>query len=95
MALPQDPLVSDRCGTPPYMPPEMWKGKPYSHEPDVWALGVTLSVLLTGLFPFTFTDADTCAVASCKDSITWDNIPWRCGPLAERFPPPPFHRPFH
>mmetsp|Transcript_27979 Transcript_27979/g.70342 ORF Transcript_27979/g.70342 Transcript_27979/m.70342 type:complete len:607 (-) Transcript_27979:156-1976(-) len=71
-----DPLVSDRCGTPPYMPPEMWKGKPYSHEPDVWALGVTLSVLLTGLFPFTFTDADTCAVASCKDSITWDNIPW-------------------
>lgn len=41
------------CGTPSYMAPEIVLKTEYHGEPaDVWALGVLLYVLLTGIFPF-------------------------------------------
>ena len=46
-------IVSNYCGTPAYMSPEIVKKQP--HQPiynDIWALGVLLFVLLTGKFPF-------------------------------------------
>lgn len=39
-------------GTPFYMSPETWAGKPASVQADLWALGVCLYVSLTGKFPF-------------------------------------------
>jgi len=41
------------CGTPSYMAPEIVNKIPYKGKPaDIWALGVILYKMLTGLFPF-------------------------------------------
>lgn len=41
------------CGTPSYMAPEIVLKTEYRGEPaDVWAMGVLLYVMLTGIFPF-------------------------------------------
>ena len=41
------------CGTPSYMAPEITRKNDYEGRPvDIWALGVTLYVMLTGEFPF-------------------------------------------
>lgn len=45
------------CGTPNYMAPEIIFGHGHSFEVDVWALGVTLYVLLFGRPPFEASDA--------------------------------------
>lgn len=41
------------CGTPSYMAPEITMKKEYDGKTvDMWALGVLLFVMLTGVFPF-------------------------------------------
>eukprot|EP00755_Sulcionema_specki_P014258 Sspe_Gene.56212::Locus_30927_Transcript_1_1_Confidence_1.000_Length_3618::g.56212::m.56212 len=43
-----------KCGTVPYMAPEIIRPRPegYSYEVDWWALGVVLFLMLTGYYPF-------------------------------------------
>ncbi|MFI5403791.1 MAG: serine/threonine-protein kinase, partial [Planctomycetota bacterium] len=40
------------CGTPEYMAPELFAGKPGDARSDVYALGVLFHVLLSGMTPF-------------------------------------------
>jgi len=40
------------CGTPYYMPPDVWQGKPYSFETDLWAVAVCLHELFLNRLPF-------------------------------------------
>ena len=40
------------CGTPCYMSPDVWQGKPYSFEADMWAIAVCLHELFLGRLPF-------------------------------------------
>jgi len=43
--------LEDRVGTPAFWGPEVWKGS-YGFAVDVWALGVTTFILLSGTLPF-------------------------------------------
>ena len=46
--------VTNFCGTPSYMSPEIIKREPYDgYKADMWALGIVLYRLLCGRFPFT------------------------------------------
>jgi len=68
--------LNERCGTPPFMPPEMWDGKYYTTEPDVWSLGVTMSILLSGKYPFKFSNAKECADATRNAVVNYNKLPW-------------------
>lgn len=49
----QSELISNFCGTPTFMCPEIIRRLPYdSHKADVWALGVLFYRLVTGRYPF-------------------------------------------
>ena len=46
-------MTNDTCGTMEYSSPEVIKGEYYyGPEVDIWSLGVTLYMLVTGIFPF-------------------------------------------
>lgn len=57
-------------GTPPYMAPELFAGTPTSRESDVYALGATFFVLLTGRVPY---PAQT--LAELFDVVRFDPVP--------------------
>lgn len=39
-------------GTPDYMAPELWRGEPFDHRVDVYALAVMLFEMVTGAMPY-------------------------------------------
>ncbi|EER01681.1 serine/threonine protein kinase 2, putative [Perkinsus marinus ATCC 50983] len=45
-------LASTMIGTPVYMSPEMYRGKPYGFEADIWGLGCVLYEVLHGRYAF-------------------------------------------
>lgn len=50
--LPADNQLSEICGTPGYVAPEVLRGDPYGTEVDIWGLGVVMYILLCGYPPF-------------------------------------------
>mmetsp|Transcript_9222 Transcript_9222/g.30430 ORF Transcript_9222/g.30430 Transcript_9222/m.30430 type:complete len:490 (-) Transcript_9222:179-1648(-) len=45
-------MTHTQIGTPHYMPPEVWKNRPYSFPSDLWALGCVLYEMCTFNVPF-------------------------------------------
>mmetsp|Transcript_30639 Transcript_30639/g.66877 ORF Transcript_30639/g.66877 Transcript_30639/m.66877 type:complete len:355 (-) Transcript_30639:7-1071(-) len=45
-------MTKTQIGTPHYMPPEVWKSRPYSFSSDTWALGCVVYELSTFTVPF-------------------------------------------
>lgn len=50
--MPERGYLTGRCGTAPFMSPELVGQKPYDFKTDVWSMGVTGYVLLYGDFPY-------------------------------------------
>lgn len=44
--------MTDMCGTPAYMAPEIIMGEAYDTKVDMWSMGVLLYVLVSGYLPF-------------------------------------------
>lgn len=50
---PKSPLLTTRCGSEDYVPPEILLGQPYDgRQTDSWALGVLLYTIMEGRLPF-------------------------------------------
>ena len=47
-----DDLMSDTCGTPAYIAPEILNKNGYGKEIDIWSSGCVLYYMVTGLLPF-------------------------------------------
>eukprot|EP00191_Tetraselmis_sp_GSL018_P020982 CAMPEP_0177579078 /NCGR_PEP_ID=MMETSP0419_2-20121207/739_1 /TAXON_ID=582737 /ORGANISM="Tetraselmis sp., Strain GSL018" /LENGTH=399 /DNA_ID=CAMNT_0019067663 /DNA_START=825 /DNA_END=2024 /DNA_ORIENTATION=+ len=81
---PGDAPIRERCGTAPFMAPEVWSGWGYTAAADVWALGIMLAILLAGDSPFEFQDKKQCAEAACTQQIDWEISPWSLLSLSGR-----------
>ena len=82
----------DKLGTPSYMAPELWeirqnrrqathahdgKREWYDSAVDMWALGVTLFLLLSGQRPFFHQDIAERARMICEDPLDFPEKEWR------------------
>ena len=61
------------------MAPEVWKKEPYATSPDIWALGITMAVLLTGDPPFDADSPSELADVVCNQELDMEQAPWRYG----------------
>lgn len=65
-----DAYITKPLGTPNYMAPEFFKRKPYDgYKADIWALGVTLYVMVCGYQPFEADDMYTLAKKIIYDTL--------------------------
>ena len=49
----ENQLLTDSCGTPAFVAPEILKDSPYNpYMTDIWSSGVVLYAMITGFFPF-------------------------------------------
>jgi serine/threonine protein kinase len=75
-------------GTPEYMAPEQFEGKPVSPATDIYALGVILYALVTGLHPYAADSPVAAAMRRAKrpspPSSLRPNIPRQCDRVIER-----------
>eukprot|EP00448_Togula_jolla_P019779 CAMPEP_0170576044 /NCGR_PEP_ID=MMETSP0224-20130122/4183_1 /TAXON_ID=285029 /ORGANISM="Togula jolla, Strain CCCM 725" /LENGTH=313 /DNA_ID=CAMNT_0010898861 /DNA_START=105 /DNA_END=1046 /DNA_ORIENTATION=+ len=62
--------MKEQRGTPTYRSPEMLLGTGYSHTTDIWSLGVTAYLLLSGKFPYPQLELheEASARTSCREA---------------------------
>mmetsp|Transcript_12378 Transcript_12378/g.22951 ORF Transcript_12378/g.22951 Transcript_12378/m.22951 type:complete len:421 (+) Transcript_12378:45-1307(+) len=68
--------LTDPCGTPGYVAPEILQGKPYGSKVDTWALGVILFILLCGYPPFYSDDQTELFDQIKKGNVRFDPPYW-------------------
>ncbi|MEI9978880.1 MAG: protein kinase [Edaphobacter sp.] len=85
---PAKTLPQTIVGTPEYMAPEQFEGKPVSPATDIYALGIVLYSLVTGLHPYAADSPAAAAIRRTKHplppSSLRPSIPRQCDRIIER-----------
>lgn len=68
--------LTDRCGTPGYVAPEVITQEPYGVTADVWSLGVIIYILLCGYPPFHDTNIKQLFRLICKGKYEFYPEDW-------------------
>jgi calcium/calmodulin-dependent protein kinase I len=78
ISTPNDELLYDKCGSPGYVAPEIFKKSGYSYKADIFSLGSVFFNLLTGCFLFGGLDADHIMQKNieCKTEAALNYINW-------------------
>lgn len=63
-------------GSPLYAAPEIYRREPYTEKVDIWALGVTMYVLLSGESPFPMWDQTELSTAILYGNYDFDSEIW-------------------
>lgn len=68
-------LLTTRCGSEEYAPPELLRGVPYyGDQSDIWSLGILLYVMVVGSLPFQSSSGKHCTsllASICSGHIIW------------------------
>lgn len=68
--------LTESCGTPAYIAPEVFLGENYGKAVDLWALGVMIYLMLTGEYPFVETERESLAEAVCRGRYSTSGKVW-------------------
>ena len=63
-------FISEKCGTPTYIAPEVLRGDPYSFKADIFSLGSIMYNLLTGRYLFDEEDHNLLLKQNLKCDLT-------------------------
>jgi serine/threonine protein kinase len=75
-AICQGDSLTERLGTFKYMAPELFRATSYGKAVDVWALGVTMYVLLSGRYPFYHQDSKIICRLILQADIKFESEVW-------------------
>ena len=64
-------------GTPYYMAPEIFSGRPYTYSVDYWALGCMIYKLLTDKYPFEALNIGALVLKIKKGKVNLNKLPYR------------------
>ena len=68
--------LTEACGTPLYVAPEIISGVAYGTAVDVWSLGIVIFIMLGGYHPFAARKQVEMFRAIRKGSVTYDPLFW-------------------
>ncbi|XP_033340115.1 serine/threonine-protein kinase grp [Megalopta genalis] len=69
--------LEKRCGTLPYLAPEIFVPRYYAEPADIWSCGIILVTLLTGELPWAQSSADCQEYMAWKEGKYMSLTPWR------------------
>ena len=68
--------LTEACGTPLYVAPEIISGVAYGTAVDVWSLGIVIYIMLSGYHPFATRKQIEMFRAVRKGVVTYDPLYW-------------------
>lgn len=69
-----DDTFRDEVGTVRFTSPELLNRQPYNEKVDLWALGITIFIMLTGQYPFDGDDKESIFKRIKADVVDYDEV---------------------